>query len=96
MKQNRNYVFDEQVNAFIFLRCPRSFLKTDMPAKAPRKDCPFRGHDNWAMTNPLNGMRCYLPSGLRYAEKHGIDIWKTERICYRCKGEYEHFSKVKK
>ncbi len=87
MTGNRNFMVDSSTGEFYFLRCPRSFLKTDMPAKKPRKDCPFRSHF------VKNGEGCLLPTGLFYAERKlrrsiKFDAFDTP-VCYLCGGGEE-------
>ena len=55
---NKNAFWDSRFPLLWFKKCPRSFLKTDMPVKKGNKYCPF-----------LNSSHCFLPSGLRYFDK---------------------------
>ena len=56
--ENRNARYDADNFRLYFKVCPRRFLKTDVPAKAPRRDCPFR--------SSYGDGHCILPSGFRY------------------------------
>lgn len=80
--ENRNAKYISSEFKLFFKRCPRSFLKTDVPAKAPRLDCPFRG-TAWSRCTPGS---CILPSGFRYLfNKIGATAYapSTKIICYR-------------
>ena len=72
--KNAKYVVSEF--KLYFKICPRRFLKTDVPAKAPRRDCPFRSRRNG---------ECILPSGFRYLfGKIGATAIapSTKLVCY--------------
>lgn len=76
--ENRNAKYIASKFKLIFKRCPRSFLKTDVPAKAPRRDCPFRSR--------CPEGSCILPSGFRYLfKKIGATAYapSTKMVCYR-------------
>ena len=73
--KNARYVADDF--KLHFKICPRRFLKTDVPAKAPRRDCPFRSR--------YGGGHCILPSGFKYLfHKIGATAYAptTKLICY--------------
>jgi len=73
--KNAKYVADEF--KLYFKICPRKFLKTDMPAKAPREDCPFRSR--------YGDCHCIFPSGFKYLfHKIGATAYApiTKLKCY--------------
>lgn len=72
--ENSNALWASAIRQLKFKRCPRRFLKTDVPAKAPRKDCPFRSR--------VDGS-CILPSGLRYMKRKNKGLELSDKmICY--------------
>lgn len=76
--ENRNAKYVASEFKLYFKKCPRSFLKTDKPAKAPRLDCPFRSR--WT-----EGY-CFLPSAWKYLfRKIGATAYapSTKMVCYR-------------
>jgi hypothetical protein len=82
--ENRNALYDGRY--LHFKKCPRSFLKTDVPAKHPRTDCPF-------LAKHMTKSFCLLPSGMRYmirmclGEKTVKSIMEMDRICYLAEKE---------
>ena len=63
--ENKNARYVAKEFRLHFKRCPRRFLKTDVPAKAPRRDCPFRA----THIRGRDEDECILPSGFRYLSK---------------------------
>ena len=63
--ENKNARYVAKDFTLHFKRCPRCFLKTDMPAKAPRSDCPFRARHSRSRDEG----QCILPSGFKYLFK---------------------------
>ena len=63
--ENKNARYVAKEFRLHFKRCPRRFLKTDVPAKAPRRDCPFRA----THIRGRDEGECILPSGFRYLSK---------------------------
>lgn len=72
--ENSNAIWRPPKRQLKYKRCPRSFLKTDVPAKAPRKDCPFRSR--------VDGS-CILPSGYKYMKRmnRGLEL-SDKMVCY--------------
>ena len=72
--ENSNALWASAKNELRFKRCPRRFLKTDVPAKAPRRDCPFRSR--------VDG-HCILPSGYRYMKRKNKGLELSDKmVCY--------------
>jgi len=80
--ENKNYRYDAEKNIFYFKRCPRTFLKTDMPAKRPNKWCPLRSM-YWNDTEGRH--RCSGPTAINYvAERIPKDkLMGCSIVCFK-------------